>query len=70
MELSWALGASYHLLNTYHEKQQTVSEYSCNDEVDKKSENKTALNSTYIGQLYEFLSGKATQLLTVFRLIS
>lgn len=67
MEVSWALGASYHLLNTYHEKQQ-IKEYSCDDV--KKAENKTAMNSTYIGQLYNFLSQKTTELLTVFRLIS
>jgi len=66
MEVSWALGSSYHLLNTYHEKQ-IVSEYSC--DTTEKFKNKTTTNSTIV-QIYEYLSEKTTQLLTVLRIIS
>jgi ectonucleoside triphosphate diphosphohydrolase 5/6 len=68
MELSWAFGASYHLLNTYHERQ-NIAEYSC-EEGSKTLENKTSSNSTYIGQIFEFISTKTTQLLNVLNLIS
>ncbi|KAI6237945.1 Nucleoside-diphosphatase uda-1 [Aphelenchoides besseyi] len=70
-ECSWALGAGYHLLNTYHERSQRPStDGSCQEPM--KAENRTLVNSTtqYIAQIYDYLSGKATELLTVFRLIS
>ncbi|CAD5232731.1 unnamed protein product [Bursaphelenchus xylophilus] len=65
MEVSWALGAGFHLLNTYHENsKQPHASYAT-----LKTDNSTQ-NETYVQRVYTYLSEKATELLVVLRLIS
>ncbi|CAD5223556.1 unnamed protein product [Bursaphelenchus okinawaensis] len=62
MEVSWALGAGFHLLNSYHENaKQSYQPY---------TELYKTKNATYVTRIYSYLSEKTTDLLVALRIIS
>ena len=74
LEVSWALGASYHLLNTYRAQEADQSVVADNEEKSTRGTCQSAPRSTSLREYVElaasFLSDTATYLLSLFRLVS
>lgn len=80
MEVSWALGAAYHLLNTYHEDRvlkrqlaETSQEPESPELFIKEDHPRSPLEWTHFGslqKLFIYLSDKTTHLLSSLNLIS
>jgi ectonucleoside triphosphate diphosphohydrolase 5/6 len=77
MEVSWALGAAYHLLNTYHEdlilKKQMEEVPPVEEEPTifvTPSRQRNVPSQSFFQRLFDYLSDKATMILSFFNLVS